>query len=688
MFRWVNNTPIFLRLFFAFAWAIIIPAIIVMLLTDTYFQSRDAAGGVVQSSNQAIKITTTELTHLQSMQTLLTALLSESALKSGSDRTISDNERAMIARVLTMQDNFGSNTVKYQEQYQLATAPAMADTRRLLLHNDQTTPIIVTHQKLLDDVLHHQWPQYKAAQDAYLTGITRLPLAKNAALLQKADALYTPLFANWQQVVTIAKQLNSEAVKLGQSQFNPLLFGVIAAVLVSMVLVFLVASLFNQTITKRLYQLITLTKRLMQGDTATRASVSGRDELSRVAHSMNNLLDNIEQLGENTRSKHDTLQFQVEKLIGDLKGVTEGDLQRRAEPSEITLEVLVFSSNHVISGLESLLIRIKQVEREVEIATVRLLEQVAQPIRMGNQQIRQVVEATTGIEKMARVTYEAAHHARKLHTVGNEVQNSVNEVHQTIQHTIDEMNNIQGNVQITARKVQTLGERSEEINNIVEVISAIAYQTNRLALDSAIQAALAGEHGSGFAPVAASIRKLAEQTKNHAHLITRMVRSFRDDIATTTTSMHHTEQETLQEARFIQDMGEALSVIFTSVERQTNEISAINQMATQHWQAANHIVQVMHHISNTAQRHNTNIELAAQHIQNLAQQVELVRASVGAFKVRSDQSSSKRGSTTPLRELPAVDEQRVSRALVPVIPDTASRSSGTLPPSVHPRRSS
>src|SRR5262249_28587018 len=154
----------------------------------------------------------------------------------------------------------------------------------------------------------------------------------------------------------------------------------------------------------------------------------------------------------------------------------------------------------------------------------------------------------------------AAHYAQNLQVVADDAQGNVVEGHQAVLGTINEISKIRDNVRVAARKVQTVGERSEEINNIAQIISAISYQTNRLALDSAVQAALAGEHGSGFGPVAVKIRKLAEQTKNHAYLITRIVGSVREDIATATTSMRNTEQETLQDAAFIQDVGEALNV--------------------------------------------------------------------------------------------------------------------------------
>src|SRR5437763_9804993 len=117
------------------------------------------------------------------------------------------------------------------------------------------------------------------------------------------------------------------------------------------------------------------------------------------------------------------------------------------------------------------------------------------------------------------------------------------------------MGRIQENVQETANKVQLLGDRSREINNIVEVMTTIAHQTNRLALDAAIQAAMAGENGKGFGAVAADIRRLAERAKEQAGSITRIVRSFREDITAVATSMQDTQRETTTGTKLTQEAG-------------------------------------------------------------------------------------------------------------------------------------
>lgn len=684
MFKWVNNIPIFVRLLLAFTWASIIPAIVTVLLMNTYSQSLDTAGSVVQTSNQAIKITTTELANLQSMHSLLVALLPSITTNNSSNQTNLQAEQNAISSVLSSEKTFDTNTRNYQQQYQLATASSMADMRAILLSN-RNSAIIARQQLLLDNVLRQQWPQYKAAQDNMLEGLNaHIPLDQAVGLLQQADALYTPLLTSWQEVVTIAEQVNTEAVRVGPSQTNPILFGSIAAILGSMIIVFLIASLLNWTITRPLHHLVRLTKRIMQGETSARANLPGRDEIARVGNSINSMLDTIVELMEETRSKRDKLQFQVEKLINDVRGVAKGDLRLRAEVSDNSLGTLASSSNSMINELESLVMRIQKVAREVELLTIAILEQMAQPIKTGQLQIHQVVEATTSIEKVTGISYDAANHAQQLQVVADHAQRSVVEGHRAVWRFIDEIRTVRDNVQVTAKRVQTLGERSKQINDIAEVISTIAYQTNRLALDSAIQAALAGESGSGFGPVAVSIRRLAEQTKGHANLVTRIVRSIREDIATATTSMRNTEQETLQGAALIQNVGVALDVMFTSVERQTQEISAVNEMAIRHWESANRIVQIMPHISDTTQRNNGSIAMASQHIQRLYQQVEFLRVSVGAFKVHDNQDSSASISSRPMRD----KLQHTGNVLVPKAPNSLSVSGTTLPHSTHPKRPS
>jgi methyl-accepting chemotaxis protein len=636
------NTPIVLRLFFAFAWATVIPTIVILILSNTYLQTLRTGGHAVQVSNQAINITTNELAHLQSMHALLVALLPSITTTNTGDANSFQKEQEIILQVLNIEGNFDLNTVSYQDQFQLATSDTMADVRTILLNNDARTTILSRQQTLLDTILEHQWPQYKAAQDDILLGLNaRTTLQEAANLLQKADQLYTPLLHSWQQVVEIALQVNSEVVKVGPSQLNPILYGTIAAVVFTMLIVFGISYFVNRTITRPLHRLVMLTRRISSGEISARADLPGNDEIARVAASMNTMLDHIVDLVQQTEERRDTLHAQVEKLIEETRSVGEGDLSLRVQVTTDALGMLARSFNYMIEQLSGLVVGVKQVARDVEHSTAEMLEQTTELVNVGDQQIQQIVETTTHVERMAQASQEVAGHARSLYYLANQSHQSVEGGRLAVLQAVEEVGNIHTSVQATAQKVQVLGKISEEINNVVTVIASIAYQTNRLALDSAIQAAIAGQYGKGFRVVATNIRALAEQTKNQATMIARIVRSVREDIAATALSMQNTAYEAAQEARATRAIEEALNEIFTVVERQLGAAADINQLATQQLQAATKIVNTMHNVSDTTQQNTIHTNNASRLMQHLEQLVEQLRSSVEVFKLREEQINSR-----------------------------------------------
>jgi methyl-accepting chemotaxis protein len=202
------------------------------------------------------------------------------------------------------------------------------------------------------------------------------------------------------------------------------------------------------------------------------------------------------------------------------------------------------------------------------------------------------------------------------------------------------MRHVQENVQETGGKVKSLGENSREINDIVAVITNVAYQTNRLALDASVQAAMAGDNGKGFAAVASDIRRLSEQTKEHANRIARVVRTVNVNIDNVAASMQDTEQKTADGTRMAMQAGRALESIFDAVERQAGEIESINKMTIQQLNYSSSVVKTMHSLSKTTLESSDSTRSASQNMWGLAQLVERLRASVEVFKLREDQQQS------------------------------------------------
>jgi methyl-accepting chemotaxis protein len=532
----------------------------------------------------------------------------------------------------------------------------MAGIESILLANNPDDKTAVDQQQTLDKVLGsgQEWPKYQAAQSKELLGIkSHVSHTLSHQELFQAYALFQPLVTDWQHIVDLTQNVGNQVAQVGTAQTNTILLASVIAFLCTVLLVAIIGYVVNLTITRPLRQLATLTRRIARGNTGARAEVAGRDEISLVASSMNNMLDNIVRLIQEVQFQRDNLQGQVEKLVSEVSGVGEGDLRVQAEVTADALGVLADSFNYMVEELGSLVVRVKMVAHEVESSTVAIFDRLTQLVETGDMQLNQISESALEVERMGDSSRQVADRANILYNVARDAQQSAEGGREAVQQAVEGMGRIHENVQATSSKVQTLGERSREINNIVEVISSIAHQTNRLALDAAIQAAMAGENGKGFGAVAADIRRLAERAKDQASMIAKIVRSVREDIGAAAVSMQDTQRETSAGARLTEEAGVALESIFTAVERQAQEIETINQMAIQQLQSSSAVEQIMRGVSESTQQSTRSTREASHNMERLARLVEQLRASVEAFKLRENQDyyiPSSNVNVTPVNE--------------------------------------
>jgi methyl-accepting chemotaxis protein len=660
MVKLFNNIPIYRRFLVLFAIMAIVPIIVIALLSNFFLTSLDTRSQAVQTSVDAQSLSSQELSNLQRMNALLQTRFNQIfASLSGVivDPALASAGGLVSADIAAREAEFGQSLQAYQANYDLTTSSNMATIRSILINDNPATgpAIIADQQQALQAVATTQWPAYQNLQKQEVTLLdkldptikghpAKLPPAQLAAVFNNAYGVlwhanyqFTTLNNDWQRVVDDTAATTKTVTTVGTSETQPIIIGSALAVFVILAMAFFIGLTVNFTLVTPLRSLSALTRRIARGDTSARAHMTGRDEIAMVATSMNTMLDNIVRLIQEAQGQRDLLQRQVEKLVSEVSGVGEGDLRIQAEVTADALGVLADSFNYMVEELGSLVVRVKLVAIEVDRSTLAIFDRLTQLVETGDIQLNQISNAAVEVEHMADSSRQVADRAEILYDVAREARLSAQGGRQAVQLAVEGMGRIHENVQETATKVQTLGDRSREINNIVEVISTVAHQTNRLALDAAIQAAMAGENGKGFAAVAADIRRLAERTKDQASVIGRIVRSVRDDIGAVAVSMQDTERETSAGSDLTQEAGVALESIFSAVEHQAREIENINHMAAQQLQSSRNVVQIMRAISNTTQQSTMSTHNASKEMERLARLVEQLRASVETFKLRESQ---------------------------------------------------
>lgn len=652
MLKLISNYPISRRLAIAFALAAILPSVMIAIMGAYYVNQlnshRDASSAIAEVQDYTTNWSNSlhhMYTQTKALESLvLSVVLAPTPATNDSVKGTLSQTSELILLDATRQEQQLAN---YNDQYDPEFGqkmPKVISVLSMVAPNDNTAE---SEHALLTDISQSGWKDYRMAQQAELNLLGKImamaPAQRNpsstasqiSADAAKLDAAYDDVSVDWillnSNVATIAKYVNGDT-----NEIQPIIYSTVGAFLLTLLVVIVAGILVHRSISVPLNELVLLTRRISKGDRLARAHVNSNDEISIVATAMNNMLDNIVHLVQETQSQRDVLQGQVEKLVSEVSGVGDGDLSVNAEVTADALGVLADSFNYMVEELGSLVVRVKKVAREVQESTNLTTDRMAELVETSDRQIEEIAHAALEIERMANNSQEVTRRALALATSARDARISAQGGRQAVQQTIEGMWRIQSNVQQTSSKVQTLGERSREINNIVDAISNIAHQTNRLALDAAIQAAMAGENGKGFGAVAADIRRLAERAKELASSVGRIVRSVRDEIGSVAISMNDTERETLAGSQLAAEAGTSLETIVTVIERQANEIEGINQMALQQQQSSNDVVQMMQHVSETTEQSTANTREAAQNIERVDQLAEQLLTSVEAFKLRDN----------------------------------------------------
>jgi methyl-accepting chemotaxis protein len=643
MFHFMSNISIFRRLVIVFAITTVIPIIIIVLLGNFFLQSIGVRGQAVQTSFDAQNIATREQINLERMNALLQArfaqVYAQGSTAIGNDPSLAASGQLTSTDVAALEIDFDQTLISYQKNYELATSDNMSVIRSILISDtpDQGRPLINSQQAALNAVIQADWTTYQKLQDKVLDELDHQANYFVAyADFYQANLDFLHLKNHWQQVVDAATQMGKAVTRVGPSLTNPLLLYTGGAVLFTVLVIAAAGLLVNSTIVNPLNRLVALTKRIAQGETRMRADIPGNDEIHQVAESMNGMLDVIVRLMQEAQSRHANLQAHIEKLIHEVSGASEGDLRIQAEVEMNELGLLATFFNRMAQDLSDLVVNVKTLARGVQNATLQLFGYIEELVDRADLQIQQISRATQEVSNMAASSRKVAERAQSLYSVAYEARQIAHGGRSAVQQTIEGMERINENIRATSVKVASLGVRSREINEIVETMSSIAQQTNRLALDAAIQAAMAGENGKGFGAVAADIRRLAELEKEQATMVSQIVRNVFEDVNTVTLSMRETEQEAEAGTQLTQRVGTALESIFSVVERQAGEIELTNQIVKQHLQSSTTVGQIMQDVTQSAQYSSESTREATRQMERLAQLAGQLLTSVEVFKLRED----------------------------------------------------
>ena len=433
---------------------------------------------------------------------------------------------------------------------------------------------------------------------------------------------------------------------------------ILGCAITSLLLVFTINYFVQRRIKDKLLGLTDVCRDYVSGDRTARAAVQGDDEFAMLSTSLNTVFDgqsgNAGPQMSAGGSDAAALQAQIEKLLTEVSAVGDGDLRVQAEVTPDTLGVLADSFNYMIEELAKVVGRVQSTAVQVTNATRRILDRSADLAQASETQVAQISQTSQAVEALAVFIQNVARNATSSVEVAQEALRSATSGQESVRQTIDGMMLIRENVQETSKKIKRLGERSNEIGEIVRIIEDIADQTNLLALNAAIQSAMAGEHGRGFAVVADEIRLLAERSTESTKRIGNLVKSIQGDTYEAVVAMEDSTQEVVKGSQLADEAGRSLNSIYSAVERQAKMIESIARSAQEQTPVSEAVAVTMAQISEVIRQTDAGTQEAAVSVSYLAELSEQLRSSVSTFRLpdRGNESNGAFSHLTSITEMP------------------------------------
>jgi methyl-accepting chemotaxis protein len=364
-------------------------------------------------------------------------------------------------------------------------------------------------------------------------------MATASILMSQADDQFQALNVNIENLLALESKLSNDRYTKAGSSFSISLAVLTVIFLAAVILPFLVSLVIKAVIITPIGKTVAAIKSVAEGDLTRRIEVEGNDEIGEMAADFNVLVEKFhEAIGNVARSSNEVSQ--------------------------------------AASGLDS------------------ASELMATGIEEASMQVNSVAAAS---EEMSKTSSEIAQNCVVAARSAEQANRSVTTGEAVISETIAVMNRINDRVTESAEVIKSLGVRSEQIGQIVGLINDVADQTNLLALNAAIEAARAGEHGRGFAVVADEVRKLAERTSQATKEISTTIQAMQTETKKAVSSMQEGVNEVETGTGKASESGKALQEILYEIGKVTGEINQIAVASEEETATANEIATNIQQIS-------------------------------------------------------------------------------------------
>jgi twitching motility protein PilJ len=387
------------------------------------------------------------------------------------------------------------------------------------------------------------------------------------------------------------------------------------------------------------HELTEFSERLGAGEYRSKVQIDTADDFGVIADNLNRAADKVSRTVVNQETQ-DSLQKSVTEFLTITSQIARGDLTLRGRVTSDALGNVVDSVNYMLDNFAKVLERVRKAAIDVSSSANEILVSSEQMASGATQQDQEITNTSSAVEELTVSMKQVSNNAEASAEAARRALDAAEQGNRAVRDTLEGMQRIRASVQATAKKIKSLGDRSLEISEIINVINDITEQTNLLALNAAIEAARAGDAGRGFAVVADEVRKLAEHSRTATKDIAALIKAIQAETNEAVVVMEEGTKEVEVGARLADQAGKALEAISTVVRQSAELVQEISLASKQQVRGTEGVANAMQIISNITRQTSQGARSTARTVENMVKLSEQLNEALSQFRISSGAAPS------------------------------------------------
>ena len=374
-------------------------------------------------------------------------------------------------------------------------------------------------------------------------------------------------------------------------------------------------------------------RRLADGDMAARSHIHSRDELGRLASTLNRLLDERIQALTDKERENAELNRSIVALLENLFRLGERDLTVRVPVAADVTGVVSDSVNRLAESFAGVLQGVRQVANDVAETSLSVKTQASDVMAAAHLEQQEIAQTLIGLNQAVTALHSIFGLAQNAGAISQETIHSTEVATLSVNQTLASINKIRTTIQEAEKKIKRLGERSQEIGGIVKLLDNFSERTHILSLNASMQASSAGIAGKGLMVVVDEVQRLAENSREAAADIEGLVNNIQLETADTMQAINTVIGDVVVGTQLAQQAGDTMQTTRSNTESLVNAVAHIARQASEQTEVAEQLRFRAVSIDASASATNTKMHQQTQLSETLVSAAALLQTAIAQFKL-------------------------------------------------------